>query len=161
MHCATGVGAPTDDDVLEGRLVTMGDGLNAEWNELVEALGYIGVEGDVLESLTNILAGIVHTGDVDFQGGASDSSSITTPHVVDNVCQLLKIDRERLSAAFVSTTSVMRGERVVKHLNTEKAASNRDAMAKMIYSKIFVWIFELCNELLVDPAYCLAVTRAT
>lgn len=104
--------------------------------------------------------------------------------VSENVSKLLGINLDELNTALTTTSTVTRGEKITKNLNTETAASNRDAMAKMvrccsfrrcspvieqdhlaeplsltitvwlpqIFFKIFVWIFELCNEILVDPS---------
>jgi len=143
---------PPDNVVMEGTLETCGDGLKVEWDELIAGMAYIGVEGEPIESLKRMLAGILVTGDIKFSEGANDSSTIDNQNIVENVAKLLSINFDDLSASLTTTSKVTRGEKIVKNLDKEAAASNRDAMAKMIFFKIFVWIFELCNEILVDPS---------
>ena len=47
---------------------------------------------------------------------------------------------------------VARGETIRKHLNREKAAAARDALAKAIYDRIFRWIVNRINQLLTPTA---------
>eukprot|EP00035_Acanthoeca_spectabilis_P019895 m.430125 g.430125 ORF g.430125 m.430125 type:complete len:1030 (-) comp17117_c0_seq1:1257-4346(-) len=143
---------PADSKVLDGTLETCGDGLASEWQEVITGMAFIGVEGAPMESLTKILAAILVAGDVKFKEGAADQSQVATQDVVSKTSKLLGIDEAALSKALCVTTLKVRNETQDKFLNVEEAASNRDAMAKMIFNKIFVWVFELCNEILVDPS---------
>jgi len=150
-HYLNSEGAPPDDVVLKGTLETCGDGLKSEWDEVIEGMKYIHVEGEPIESLTKILAGIIIAGDFEFKDGGNDDSHITNGNIVDKFAALNGVDVDMLKTALTTTSKVTRGEKITKNLDVEKAKSNRDAMAKMIFNKIFVWIFELCNEILVDP----------
>eukprot|EP00038_Savillea_parva_P014489 m.11130 g.11130 ORF g.11130 m.11130 type:complete len:1020 (+) comp2818_c0_seq1:31-3090(+) len=143
---------PADDDVLQGTLKTCGDGLRSEWEETVSSLSNIGVTGDALESLKRILAGIIVTGDISFTSGKHDSSHITNKDVTERVARLLGTNFDDLCRALTITTAMARGEKVTRNLTTVHAAATRDAMARMIYYRIFTQLFELCNEILVDPS---------
>lgn len=123
---------PADSKVLDGTLETCGDGLASEWQEVITGMAFIGVEGAPMESLTKILAAILVAGDVKFKEGAADQSQVATQDVVSKTSKLLGIDEAALSKALCVTTLKVRNETQDKFLNVEEAASNRDAMAKMV-----------------------------
>lgn len=66
--------------------------------------------------------------------------------------QLVGVDRERLGSLMTISEKVARGETIRKHLNREKAAAARDALAKAIYDRIFRWIVNRINQLLTPTA---------
>lgn len=63
---------------------TCGDGLVTEWEEVVTALGYIGIDGHDIASLTRVLSGILITGDIEFEEAMGDSSRVSNPRKVIN-----------------------------------------------------------------------------
>ena len=147
-----GSGSPSDSDVLGGRMKTCGNGMAAEWLALVDGLTTVGVKGELMNSMMRILSGILLLGDVDFKAGGHDSSRVTNQNVVANVCTMLALDATRLSKVLTCQDIVVNGETTTRPLNVSLAASTRDALAKMIYAKIFDWIFKMSNEFLSDPA---------
>ena len=46
------------------------------------------------------------------------------------------------------SVKVTRGEIIRRHLNQQKAAAARDAIAKAVYDRIFRWIVSRINQLL-------------
>ena len=64
------------------------------------------------------------------------------PAQVVNVARLLGVDETSLGEALTVKALRVRNEVQEVHLNTEQASANRDAMARMVYSKLFEWIFE-------------------
>lgn len=62
--------------------------------------------------------------------------------------KLLGVDREHLGALMTVNVKVARGEVIRRHLNREKAAAARDAIAKAVYDRIFRWIVNRINQLL-------------
>ena len=79
---------------------TCGDGLVTEWEEVVTALGYIGIDGHDIASLTRILSGIVITGDVGFEEAMGDSSRVSNPRKVTNTPVLSTLMYFEVTAVF-------------------------------------------------------------
>ena len=124
----------------------------AEWLELVDGLTHVGVKGELMDSVMRILSGILQVGDIDFKDGENDTSQVGNQNVVGNVCKMLALDETLLSKVLTSIDIVIRGETTTRAHDAHAATSSRDALGKMIYGKVFDWIFKMSNEFLSDPA---------
>lgn len=142
---------PPDDTIVGGTLRTWGDDGNVvtEWEEVKTALSQINVSEDTFLAVTKMLASIILIGDTAFTEGGNDDAQISAGNLA-KVADMLGVDLANMEAAFITTSTVTRGEKITKNLNKEKAESNRDAVAKGMYEKIFAWIFKSCNDVLVD-----------
>lgn len=144
---------PPDDNVLNSTMKTCGEGKGGvaeEWLECKEGMTFIGVADEIFLAMARQLAAGIVIGDLEFTEGGNDDASITGGNAA-KVAELMSVDVATLSTALQTSSTITRGEKIVKNLNKETAISFRDALAKGVFSKIFDWIFETCNNVLLDP----------
>ena len=105
------------------------------------------------EILYLMTAAIMHLGNVVFQDNEQDQAQITDPAELEMAAQLLCVEPAALQQAMTARTMRIAGqEPTLIPLNSEQAGDNRDALAKMIYSKMFDWIVDRINVALKPAA---------
>ncbi|EDQ88665.1 uncharacterized protein MONBRDRAFT_32844 [Monosiga brevicollis MX1] len=136
-------GGPSDDEILHGHRYT------TEWREVIESMHYVGFASADMNCVWDLLAAILHLGDVTFADIGNDASKITSSDdILKRVARLLAINETNLRKALLHVVQHTRGETIIKNFTDEKAVDNRDSMAKAIYTRIFDWVFRVVNELL-------------
>lgn len=126
-----------------------GKGFAVEVKELDDCLKIIGFNEQKTVDMFHILSGIVHLGDLEFEG--DDVSQICSDaNIMAAICDQLGVDETQLELAMTRTLTVIRGEEVERKLRLEQAEDVRDATAKTVYTRLFSWIVKTCNEQLTD-----------
>ena len=111
----------------------------------------MGFEEEDTISMFKILVAIVLIGDVTFKEGENDTAELTSdPSVMSEAAKLLGVDQQQLTDSITTNTSDVAGEKIMKRLNLNAAADNRDAIAKAFYARLFGWVVTCCNSLLID-----------
>jgi myosin X len=115
------------------------------------------------------LAGVLHLGNIMFrreERNNVESSSITNPegklniknaiglkillivrmHIATKVvAELLGVPEKKLAQTLLTRSSITRNEKIVTPLTQVKAADARDALAKGIYGRFFLWVIDFIN----------------
>uniref|UniRef100_A0A8B9R6C0 Myosin IC n=1 Tax=Astyanax mexicanus TaxID=7994 RepID=A0A8B9R6C0_ASTMX len=94
----------------------------SDWKAVRKALTVIGFSEDEVEELLNIIASVLHLGNVQFGGEDSGNAYITTD------------------------TQIKYLARLMSPLNQEQASSARDALSKAIYGRTFTWLVNKIND---------------
>ena len=118
-----------------------------EFVDVQTAMTSVGITPDVQSSIWEILAGLLHMGNVTFTNEGGDS-----PATVENkdVCALAA---ELLGASHLDSKLVTRMVNVqgrqscyVVQLTPRQADAARDALAKAVYEKVFAWLVARVNN---------------
>ncbi|KTG12921.1 hypothetical protein cypCar_00005663, partial [Cyprinus carpio] len=117
-----------------------------DWKIVRKALSIIGFTDDEVEELLNIIASVLHLGNVQYGGEDSGSAYITTETQIKYLARLLGVDGTVLKEALTHKKIIAKGEELMSPLNQEQAASARDALSKAIYGRTFTWLVNKIND---------------
>ncbi|TRY88037.1 hypothetical protein DNTS_000034 [Danionella cerebrum] len=117
-----------------------------DWKTVRKALSIIGFTEDEVEELLNIIASVLHLGNVQYGGEDSGCSYITTETQIKYLARLLGVDGTVLKEALTHKKITAKGEELMSPLNQEQAASARDALSKAIYGRTFTWLVNKIND---------------
>ncbi|XP_048469871.1 unconventional myosin-Vb-like, partial [Rhincodon typus] len=98
-----------------------------------------------------ILAGILHLGNINFQSNDRDGENsfvnLNDKHL-DQLCKLLGLEKKQLARWLCHRKLVTLSETYIKSMTLEQAVHSRDALAKHIYGKLFDWMVNQVNKAL-------------
>ncbi|GAA5976632.1 hypothetical protein JCM11641_005646 [Rhodosporidiobolus odoratus] len=117
--------------------------------QLKEAFKSVGFPKKAVASICQILAAILHLGNVEFHMDRSrnaDSAVVKNPHVLEIVAEFLGVDASELESALTNKSTLQMGEVCAVFLDAEGAAVNRDDLASALYGLVFSWLGEFLNE---------------
>jgi myosin heavy subunit len=111
-----------------------------EWNEVMSAMKVLAIPDFEKDSILQILAGVMHFGNVDFEvvvnSTSEDGCKVNDTSAVDTAAKLFGVDSEELTTAItqknIGTRSI-----ILVSFSQEQATDARDAIAKALFSKLF------------------------
>ncbi|XP_061871190.1 unconventional myosin-If isoform X1 [Colius striatus] len=126
----------------------------SDFHETMNAMQVIGIRGGDQQLVLQIVAGILHLGNISFReegnyARVENADSLAFP------AYLLGIDQERLNEKVTSRKMDSkwggRSESITVTLNVEQAAYTRDALAKGLYARVFDFLVESVNRAMQKP----------
>ncbi|KFO64676.1 Unconventional myosin-If, partial [Corvus brachyrhynchos] len=126
----------------------------SDFHETVNAMQVIGIRGEDQQLVLQIVAGILHLGNISFReegnyARVENADSLAFP------AYLLGVDQERLNEKVTSRKMDSkwggRSESITVTLNVEQAAYTRDALAKGLYARVFDFLVESINRAMQKP----------
>uniref|UniRef100_A0A8C9YHC5 Osteoclast-stimulating factor 1 n=1 Tax=Sander lucioperca TaxID=283035 RepID=A0A8C9YHC5_SANLU len=128
------------------------DGTNdsKDFQETMEAMQVIGIPGDDQTQVLQIVAGILHLGNISFIE-AGNYGQVESTDLLAFPAYLLGVDPNRLQDKLTSRKWSGKNESINVTLNTEQATYTRDALAKALYARLFDYLVEAINKAIQKP----------
>jgi myosin heavy subunit len=100
------------------------------------------------ESIFRVISGILHLGNIVFTQSYGDASVVQEKTALNYAASLFNVNASQLEKGLIEPRIQTGKELVSTHLTPAKAKSGRDALAKAIYHRLFLWIVKKINLVL-------------
>ncbi|KAI9314571.1 chitin synthase-domain-containing protein [Dichotomocladium elegans] len=120
------------------------------FSDLKSALKACGFKAKTVTQIFQLLAAILHLGNIEFQdtrGGdmAEETCSVKNPKVLEVVSAMLGVSPSKLETALTYKLRLIQNELCTAFMNQHGAAEQRDSLAQALYHVLFLWIVESIN----------------
>ncbi|KAG2177395.1 hypothetical protein INT44_007906 [Umbelopsis vinacea] len=118
------------------------------FGDLKAALKVCGFKSKTVTQLFQVLAAILHLGNLQFVDPASDaqdSCSVKNTEELDIIAAILGVSPSKLESTITYHLRYVGKELCTAFLNAQAAAQQRDAISRAMYGAIFNWIVEMIN----------------
>jgi chitin synthase len=124
------------------------------FGDLKAALKVCGFKSKTVTQLFQVLAAVLHFGNLQFIDPASDaqdSCSVKNTEELDIIAGIFGVSPSKLESTITYHLRYVGKELCTAFLNAQAAVQQRDAIARAIYGAIFNWIVEMINTKLCCP----------
>ncbi|CAI5465851.1 unnamed protein product [Closterium sp. Yama58-4] len=121
-----------------------------EYIKTRRAMDVVGLSPEEQDSIFQVVAAILHLGNITFAPGKQpDSSKVSgdkSKYHLEASASLLRVDKKQLRESLISRTLVTRDGNIKKELDPTAAVISRDTLAKTIYARLFDWLVDKVNK---------------
>lgn len=123
----------------------------SEFKDTLQALSTLGFTKPEIDSIMRILAGILHLGNIVIEETDQETCSIAGSDLSINVLsEIIKLNKNNLAQWLTTRQIESFNDTVMIPMNKATAEAARDALAKHLYSKLFMFIVQTINRNLVS-----------
>ena len=126
------------------------------FEETKECLERIGLNKEDQKQIFSFVSATLHLGNIDFEesdddgsedAGNSENAQITSAAIVhlQKACALLGLNEAEVKKAMLTKFISVGGKTIHKPQNIAQAQDKRDALAKLAYSSLFLWLVNSVN----------------
>ena len=123
----------------------------AAFNDTLSCLRRINIEDT--ESVFRIVSGVLWLGNIQFVEEEEGVSIKDDDEALLNASKLLGMEKDKVREAICSRKIVMNEQVIMKKMTLAQGIDKRDAMAKLTYESLFLWLIRKLNETICVPAY--------
>ncbi|MED6209977.1 hypothetical protein PIB30_059759 [Stylosanthes scabra] len=114
-----------------------------EYRDTRRAMDVVGISSEEQDAIFRVVAAILHLGNIEFTKGQEIDSSMPKDEKsrfhLQTAAELFMCDAKALEDSLCKRVIVTRDETITKWLDPESAALSRDALAKIVYTRLFDW----------------------
>ena len=126
-----------------------------QFEKLKQAFKVVGMSTRLVAQVCQLLATIVHIGNLQFVAGGEDheGAAVYNYDVLETVAEFLGVSMEALGELFSFKTVLIRKEVCTTLLDSEQAEHVRDELARTLYSLLFSCLNEHINQKLCKDSF--------
>ncbi|KAL7645004.1 UNVERIFIED_CONTAM: hypothetical protein RMT77_004828 [Armadillidium vulgare] len=116
------------------------------FDETCKAFSLLGISDSLQEGIFQILASILHMGNISLEEGNGDSCVIKNEEPLIMCAELLGVSADDIKMWICNRKIVSGRDVYIKPMTLTEAVFSRDALAKHIYAQLFNWIVLQVNK---------------